>query len=51
MKFLIKCLKVNCYIITFIYCNVEAKKSETEIKEVMDKEANNEPYKYAIVNG
>ena len=36
---------------TFIYWNVEAKKSETEIKEVMDKEANNEPYKYAIVNG
>lgn len=36
---------------TFIYWNVEAKKNEAEIKEVMNKEANGEPYKFAIVNG
>lgn len=36
---------------TFIYWNVQAKKSEAEIKKLMDKEAKGEPYKYAIVNG
>ena len=36
---------------TFIYWNVKAKKSEAEIKKVMDKEAKGEPYRYCIVNG
>ena len=36
---------------TFIYWNVKAKKSEVEIKKMMNKEAKGEPYKYAIVNG
>jgi hypothetical protein len=35
---------------TFIYWNVQAKKSEAEIKELMKREANGEPYRYAIVN-
>jgi len=34
----------------FIYWNVKAKKSEAEIKKLMDIEANGQPYEYAIVN-
>jgi hypothetical protein len=34
---------------TFIYWNVQAHKSHTEIRSLMNKEANGEPYKFAIV--
>ena len=36
---------------TFVCWNVEAKKNEAEITEVMNKEVSGEPYKFAIVNG
>ena len=34
----------------FIYWNQTAKKSKEEIKSIMDKQANGEEYKYAIVD-
>jgi len=43
-------LKTKKRMKTFIYWNVHAKKSADYIKNLMDKEANGEPYRYAIVN-